>query len=176
MILNCWTPCVGMDPRSVNRRSCAANPERAEDTHYRLRRHRATSVQQHTRPETHQSLGGAPENKVTKGLQGTNCQVQGASDLLRTAATVDEGRQVQTSTAALALGALDELSSSPRDDSLELLTKTEAKPNTAATLGQHEKSCPRGACPAVRQDQHVSIDINAAQWQERRFHCGHFRD
>ena len=49
-----------------------------------------------------------------------------------TAARVDEGRQVQTSTAVLANRALDGLSSLPRDDSHELLTGTDAQTNTDA--------------------------------------------
>ena len=57
----------------------------------------------------------------------------------------------------LANKALDELSSLPRDDSLELFTGTDAKTKTDAASGQPERSCPRDACSSVRQDQHVSI-------------------
>ena len=80
-----------------------------------------------------------------------------------TAARVDEGRQVQTGTAAFANRALDELSSVPQDDSFELFTGTDAKPNNEAASEQLERSCPRDACPgSARVDRYQCHSVPRA--------------
>ena len=87
--------------------------------------------------------------------------------------------------------ALHELSSSPRasqNSSFNLKRRrqsrvvrgTGAKPGTDTASGQQKRSCPRGASSAqlcVRISMCTwQLDINATEWQERRFHQSRLHD
>ena len=83
----------------------------------------------HRRPPRSLDLLAASLFALGSGM----CRLHCPASLGRTAARVDEGRQAQTNTAALAKRALDELSSLPRDDSLELFTGTDANDGSFGT-------------------------------------------